>query len=276
MTETLQILLLAILQGITEFLPISSSAHLVFLQEILEKCGLSAIEETYTLGIVLHLASLLAILCYYWRPLLRLALGRDIPLLKLIIIGSLPVAIVGFGVKLFLDEFFEEKIFTNVPLVASLLWVTAGILYVGQKISMQNPHDRKNRHWRKNLKTLTAWRALGIGLAQAVAILPGISRSGSTITAGLAFGLKRNDAATFSFLLAIPAIGGAGLVEILKVAKEGVGEISIFPLFLGFFVCFIVSLLSLHLLIRLLRMRQIGIFAWYLIPMGFFMFLLGS
>ena len=134
MTETLQILLLAILQGITEFLPISSSAHLVFLQEILEKCGLSTIEETYTLGIALHLASLLAILCYYWRPLLRLALGRDIPLLKLIIWGSLPVAIVGFGVKLFLDDFFEEKIFNNVPLVACLLWVTAAVLLVGQKI----------------------------------------------------------------------------------------------------------------------------------------------
>ncbi|MDO4574699.1 MAG: undecaprenyl-diphosphate phosphatase [Planctomycetia bacterium] len=272
MTETIQLILLAVIQGVTEFLPVSSSAHLVFLNDLLERAGFPELEEGLMVGVLLHLASLSAILCYYWRPVLRLLLGRDMPLLKRILVGSIPVGIVGIVVKVFFDDAFES-LFGNVTAAAWMLLVTAIFLKAAQMLSVRDPHHFP-KWWRKNLKTLSYGRAFGIGCFQAVAVLPGISRSGSTITAGLFTGLKRNDAATFSFLLAIPAIGAAGLVEMLKLVKEGAGDVSLVSLGIAFVVCFFVSFLSLHLLIKILRTRRIGIFAWYLVPLALGMLLL--
>lgn len=271
----LQVLLLAVLQGVTEFLPVSSSGHLACLQHFMERWGAEPIQEPLMLGIVLHVASLFAILCYYWRPVLRMLRGKDWKLVKFIVVGTVPVGIIGILVKVFFDDYFETYLMGSVPFIGYMLIVTSGLLIAAQKVSQQDPHYMRERGWRKNLQTLGLWRALVIGTLQAVAILPGISRSGSTIAAGLFCGLKRNDAASFSFLLAIPAIGAAGLVECMKIVKEGTGNVPFLHLAVGFVVCFVVSLVALNILNKILKRRRIGYFAYYLIPMGMLMILLG-
>lgn len=270
----LQLILMAVLQGITEFLPISSSGHMAFLNALFARAGWEVLEEPVMLEVLLHLASLLAILCYYWRSVLRMLLGNDRHLVKLLIVGTIPVGIVGILAKVCFEEEFDALL-GSVKVTGAMMLVTAGLLIAAQQISHINP---RLMHWhrlRRNLKTLSCLRAFGIGCVQALAVLPGLSRSGSTITAGLAAGMKRQDAGTFSFLLAIPAIGAAGLVEILKLFKEGgAGNVEFLPLAVAFLVCFLVSLCALSLLIRLLRMRCIGYFAFYLIPLGLIMLFL--
>lgn len=270
----LQMILMAILQGVTEFLPISSSGHLAFLNLLFSKAGLQPLEEQLLLGIVLHFASLLAIVCFYWRHVLRLVFGRDMRLLKLLVLGTIPIGIVGVTVKLFFDAEFE-RLLGNVQVTGAMMLVTAILLLFAQKMSRRAPKEMHQRGLRRNLKTLSGLQAFGIGCVQALAILPGLSRSGSTITAGLFSGLKRQDAGTFSFLLAIPAISAASGVEFLHILKNGVPEsIGLLPLLVAFFVCFIVSLFSLVFLIRILRSRRLGFFAFYLVPVGILMLIL--
>ncbi len=266
--EYLQLILMAVLQGVTEFLPVSSSGHMAFLNALYVRVGWNPIEEQVTVEILLHLASLLAIMCYYWRPIHRMIIGNDNHLLKLILVGTVPVGIVGVLAKVFFETEFDALL-QSVPLTGTMMIVTAFLLLLAHRLSAIHPRFMHMHKLRRNLKTLSYLRAFGIGCVQACAILPGLSRSGSTITAGLCTGLKRQDAGTFSFLLAIPAIGAAGLVEILHLFKEETAEnIEFLPLFVAFVVCFIVSLCSLSLLVRLLRTRSIGWFAAYLIPMG--------
>ncbi len=270
----LQMILMAILQGITEFLPISSSGHLAFLNLLFSKAGFNPLEEPVLLEIVLHFASLLAIVCFYWRHTFRMAIGKDMRLLKLLVVGTIPIGIVGLTVKIFFESEFE-RLLGSVQVTGAMMLVTAVLLIFAQKMSRRSPREMHELGLRRNLKTLSLIRAFGIGCVQAAAVLPGLSRSGSTITAGLFSGLKRQDAGTFSFLLAIPAIGAASAVEFLKILKDGVPEsIGFLPLLVSFIVCFFVSLLSLSFLIRILRTRSLGYFAFYLVPVGILMLIL--
>lgn len=270
----LQTILMAILQGVTEFLPVSSSGHLAFLNLLFTQFGFEEIEEQILLEIILHFASLFAILCYYWRHVFRMLLGNDMHLLKMLFIGTIPVGIVGILAKVFFESEFEQLL-KSVQVTGAMMLVTSVLLLFAQKMSRRDPKEMHKLGLRRNLKTLSGLRAFGIGCVQALAVLPGLSRSGSTITAGLFSGLKRQDAGTFSFLLAIPAIGAAGGVELLKLLKDGVPEsIGTLPLLASFIVCFIVSLISLSLLVRILRTRCLGYFAIYLIPVGILMLIL--
>ncbi|MCR5165241.1 MAG: undecaprenyl-diphosphate phosphatase [Thermoguttaceae bacterium] len=270
----LQTIFMAILQGITEFLPVSSSGHMAFLNQIFARAGWGALEEPVTLEVLLHLASLMAILCYYWRPVLRMLMGNDWQLVKLLFFGTIPVGIVGILAKVFFEEEFDA-ILQNVQVTGAMMLVTAGLLILAQKLSRQDPKRMHEQKKRRNLKTLSPLRAFGIGCVQALAVLPGLSRSGSTITAGLQAGLTRQQAGSFSFLLAIPAIGAAGAVEVLKLLKNGVPSgVGVLPLSISFVVCFVVSLCSLALLVKILRTRCIGWFAVYLIPVGILMLVL--
>lgn len=272
--QYIQLIFMAVLQGVTEFLPISSSGHMAVLNAIYARVGWEPIEEQVMVEIFLHLASLLAILCYYWRPVLRMIMGNDNHLLKLILVGTIPVGIVGVAAKVFFNDAFDSLL-QSVPLTGCMMIVTAFLLILAHRLSAIDPHFMHKNHLRRNLKTLSYLRAFGIGCIQACAVLPGLSRSGSTITAGLCTGMKRQDAGTFSFLLAIPAIGAAGMVEVLKLLKGGeMGNVEILPLLTAFLVCFLVSLFSLSLLVRLLRTRSIGWFAAYLIPVGLLLLLL--
>lgn len=250
--ELLQILVLAIVQGITEFLPISSSGHLVIVEELFQNAGPTDERTQLAVNIFLHLGTLFAVLAFYWRPLLRL-LTTDRRVLGLLIVGTLPAAVVGLTIKELVPA-----LATNALLSGLMLPVTGCFLLLSVRIPAGDLDYRQ----------LTWTKALAIGTAQAVAILPGISRSGSTIVAGLCVGLRREDAATFSFLLAVPVIAGATLLETLSLLKDGMPAVSPGNLGLGVIVAFAVGLAALGWLLRWLRQGRLYLFAWWCFAVG--------
>jgi undecaprenyl-diphosphatase len=246
-----QILLLACVQGLTEFLPISSSGHLVVLSAWLAAEDPSRLEVA-DLNVVLHLGTLLSIVVFYWHRLRRLA-GEDRNLIVLLLIGTVPAVVVGLTIKLMFEHWVENA------LLAGLMLPITGLLLVWSSGKLQG---------RRECAQLTARDACLIGLSQAAAILPGLSRSGTTISAGLALGLAPRAAATFSFLLAIPAIGGAGLLTAVSLATKTEMSSPWQHLVLGGIIAFVVGLFSLSWLIRWLEQGRLWWFAWWCIPLG--------
>lgn len=255
----LDLILLAIVQGLTEFLPVSSSGHLVVTNAVLEAMGRPQLEEFLEVNIVLHLGTLLAVVVFYWRELTRL-FTEDRRVIPLLIVGTIPAAAIGFPLKAFGDEYL------NSPLLAGLLFpVTALILIWGSRCRQDEGGDR--------YQDLSYRGVLGIGCMQALALLPGISRSGSTIAGGLAAGLNRQSAGAFAFLLAVPAIGGAGAIEVVKLIKQA-GEEGVVAgaaplnLLIAAVVSFAVGWIALWQLMRFVRSGRLAVFCWYLIPLG--------
>jgi undecaprenyl-diphosphatase len=247
----LEIIILAVVQGIGEFLPISSSGHLIVVAAVFDQLG-HHLQLKFTVNIVLHVGTLAAILAVYWRRVVRLV-GEDRRVIGLLIVGSLPAAVVGIVLKTCFQDQLESALLAGClfPLTAlMLLWIA--------RCPAGNSACRQ----------LSYRGALGIGAFQALALLPGISRSGATIVAGLVTGLRREEAATFSFLLAIPAIGGAGLLEAVKLWNQPVGSESLGLLALGGSVSFAVGLLSLVWLLRWLKQGRLHYFAWWLLLVG--------
>jgi len=199
----LEVVLLAVVQGIGEFLPISSSGHVVVGLALFEWFEVP-IEEKLAVNVVLHLGTLGAILVFYWRRI-WLLLGEDRRVIWLLIVGTLPAAVFGLAAKHFCQGVLES------PLTAGLCFPLTGVLLIWS--ARRAPGELAMRE-------LSAPQALLIGVFQAAAVLPGISRSGATIVAGLGAGLKREEAAAFAFLLAIPAIGGAGVLELADLAGQ--------------------------------------------------------
>jgi undecaprenyl-diphosphatase len=238
---------LGILQGITEFLPISSSGHLVVAQKLLgfESPGVY-------LELLLHLATLLAILVFFFKDILRLFQFKG-PLrehwLFLIAIGTVPIAIVGFLFQERIELAFESATSTSIFLCVNGLILLSTFLRKGGRTRIE------------------PWQAVLIGCAQALALLPGISRSGSTIACALLLGIEGRTAFKFSFLLSLPAILGAGL---LKFSDAGGGEFAaglVFPMILAFFF----GLLALLLLRRVVLTRKFGCFGIYTLLLGAFL-----
>jgi len=246
--DYLEAVLLGIVQGIAEFLPISSSGHLVIAGELVQRFTGRTVdpESNLQLNVALHLGTLFSILAVYRRDLP--AVLRNMRLCGLIVLATVPVGIVG----LLLKDTIEEHLLN--PLAAGVcLFVTAGMLALAERTAGgETP-----------LQKLTVLQAAVVGLFQAIAILPGVSRSGSTISGGMLTGLKPEDAARFSFLIAIPAIGGA-VVLTFKSMLEGKGGDNPLPVLLaGAMVAFLVGWGSLRGLIGLIRRRQLRWFAWY-------------
>lgn len=255
----LSVLILAVAQGIAEFLPISSSGHLLVLGNWF---GLDT-EKNMTLNVILHAGTLLAIVIFYFRKLLAILLepARH-RLIGLVIVGSIPAAGVGIALKALK---LEEVIFSSSWVAAAGFLITATLLlavfHVPWKKSCNNEDvgvAAEQMSWKQ------AWL---IGCAQAIAITPGISRSCSTISVGVLSKLKKADAAEFSFLLAIPAIGGATLLELVDLLKEPAaassgGEWLVY--LVGFAVSALVGYAALAGLIAMLRRGKLGWFACYL------------
>ena len=244
-------LILAILQGITEFLPISSSGHLVVLASVL----LDDTDPNFNLtsiNVVLHLGTLLTILVFYRKRLLQL-IKSERRTIGLLVVGTLPAVIVGVPVKLFLDESLTQPL-----LAGSLFLVTGAILISTTRI----------RAGEQSLETLTYRNAMLIGIGQALAILPGLSRSGTTISVGLWLGVKRQASAEFSFLLAIPAIAGAGLLEAKDLLQTSQTTTPFTYLVLGAALAFTVGILALRWLLKWLESGRFAWFAWWCIPLG--------
>ncbi len=245
------ILILAVVQGFTEFLPISSSGHLVVLSAFIA-AGNPEHLDVADLNVVLHIGTLFSIVVFYWQRIWRL-LGVDRRVIRPLIIGTIPAVVIGLTVKIACEQLVESA------LLAGLMLPVTGLILLWALHGMKGQREYTE---------LTDREALWIGLSQAAAILPGLSRSGTTISTGLKLGLKPQAAATFSFLLAIPAIAGAGLLTTISLATKTGLTTPWQHLLIGGIVSFAVGLLALHWLINWLERGRLRLFAWWCIPLG--------
>ena len=259
--DILQGIIIGIVQGLTEFLPVSSSAHLVFIQNIL------GVESSLAFDTFLHLGSLLAVLWFFRADIIKMILswidsvkdiiqGRfrqgfyDDPYKRLawyVILATVPVGLVGLLFEDAVDSLFAGALY--VP--AFFLFVTGTILYLSQRMTSGNV----------NLKNISAKESLFMGLGQACAILPGLSRSGTTIAAGLVIGLDKEFAAKFSFILSIPAILGAFVLQVKDIGTAM--DANFLPIILGFIAAFIAGYAAIKWMLELIQKRSLDIFAYY-------------
>lgn len=262
---------LGIVQGVAEFLPISSSGHLAVLQNVFH---MQTAEEGHLFfDVLLHLGTVISILAVYWKDVVfivrdsvafvresRLAPGAprsEHPggrMLLMMFFGTLPL----FLILPFHDSL--EQLYYNTRFIGIAFILTGFILFVSDKM----PQGRKNA------RTMLVTDALLIGVAQAIATIPGISRSGSTITAGLATGQSRSHAMRYSLLMSVPAVVGANLLSLIKALKNGV-DWSYLPAYLtGTLVAMVVGYFSIILLQRLLHSGKFGKFSYYMWGVGLF------
>ena len=253
--ELLDAIILGFVQGVTEFLPISSTGHLVFAREWLQ------VDEFNGLAFdaILHFATTLAVMIYFrsdlWRLLQTLLrkLGRlpvrekDMTLLYGIVIGTIPAVLVG----LFLESFITEHLRSALLVAAVLFLASIFFLYAEWRYSVAPPHGQ-----------LTLKRAGQIGLFQVLALLPGMSRSGATIAGGMLMGLTRIEAARFSFLLAIPITLGVGTKKTLDLMAE-TGVVEWTQIAIGAAVAFITALIVIHFFLTFIRRNTLWPFIWY-------------
>jgi undecaprenyl-diphosphatase len=264
MDTVVQAVVMGIVQGLTEFLPISSSGHLILVPALLGWDD--PFLESLTFSVMLHLGTLAALLGYFWRDWLRLvpaglaslrerSIGADPDrrLAWILLASMLPAIAVG----VVLNDVIEENV-RQPGLVAILLVVGAGILWAA---------DRWGRTDRR-IADLTFPQALGIGVAQAAALFPGISRAGISIAAGRLAGLDRTNAARFSFLMATPIIAGAGAWQTLKVVGGGEVAIEPAPLAAGMVAALLSGLLAIHFLLRWLVAHRLDLFVAYRIALA--------
>ncbi len=268
----LQAILLGLVQGLTEFIPISSSAHLIIIPWLFgwEDKALTSL----TFDVALHLGTLLALLVFFardWVRLIRAGVAsiverrmgddHDRRLAWFLVVGCIPGAIVGALAESKIEQLFHEPDAPHqvsaMVAMAVIIALLGGTLFLAERLA---------RHLRR-LSQITFKDSLLIGLAQALAIFPGVSRSGSTITAGLALGLEREAAARFSFLLSAPIIAGAGLKSWWEIAKDiqtgalARSDLILFPI--GFIVAAVSGYLCIKYLLRFLQKNSTDLFVYY-------------
>jgi undecaprenyl-diphosphatase len=257
---TIQALVMGVVQGLTEFLPVSSSGHLIIVPALLG--WRDPFITSLAFSVMLHIGTLAALLIYFradWLRLVPAGLATirdrsfegdpDRRLAWLLVVATIPALLIG----VFLNDAIESR-FREVGLVALMLVVGGAILWLAER----------NGSRRLLAVDLTFPRALGIGLAQALALIPGISRSGISIAAGLFTGLNRESAARFSFLMATPVTAAAAAYEGLKVIKgEADVVVPIGPLLVGLAASFVFGMLAIAVLLRYLRTRSTDIFVAY-------------
>jgi undecaprenyl-diphosphatase len=256
----IQALVMGIVQGLTEFLPVSSSGHLIIVPYLLG--WNDPFIDSLVFSVMLHMGTLLALLIYFRADWLRLipawfasirdrslAADPDRRLAWLLLAATVPAVIAG----LLLNDLAETK-FRSPNLVAITLVIGAAILWLAERLATRS----------KSIADLGLVGAVGIGVAQAIALVPGISRSGISISAGLYFGLTRESAARFSFLMATPITAGAGLFEVRKIVTGEAGvDVSMGPLVVGMVAALIAGLIAIAGLLRFLRTNSTTVFVVY-------------
>ena len=255
--DLLEALVLGIIQGITEWLPVSSSGHLVIGQELL---GLPA-GENLLFDLMVHMGTVLAVCTYFRKELWRICAAllsrrekRDEQLTQLrllgfmILLGTVPIAITGLIFSDSVDEAF------TIELVGAALMVNAVVLVVAERVGI-----------RAGKRSVRAVDALVIGIFQAIAVLPGISRSGFTISGGMFRGVERETAATFAFLLSVPALLGAFVYGVYALDEQS-ADLPI--LFAGAASAFVVGLLSIDYLLKAVRSGKLWVFGAYCLLLG--------
>jgi undecaprenyl-diphosphatase len=232
-------LVLGILQGFTEFLPVSSSGHLVLVQSLIP--GFS--QPGVLFDVCLHFGTLFAVLFFFKEKLFKLSFKY----ILYIIVATIPAVIVGF----FLKDYIHS-LFSSVEVVGVALIVTGLLNYLTYK----HKEEKKSLDYKKSIF---------VGLMQAFAIIPGVSRSGSTIFAGVKSGLSSEDAAEFSFLISVPAIIGANILEIYSNWGE---KINYIPYIIGFIAAFVSGIFAIKLVLKFLEEKKFKIFAFYCLALG--------
>ncbi len=253
-----EIIVLAIVQGVTEFLPVSSSGHLVIVAALMADGDVEKL-DVGDVNICLHGGTLLSIVVFYWHRIWKL-LSTDRALIAPLGIATVPAVVIGLSIKL-----SGADAMLSSPLLAGCLLPVTGLILLWAS---------RNANGKDECGNLSYKHAALIGASQALAILPGLSRSGTTISTGLRLGLAPTSAATFSFLMAIPVIGGACLLEMVKLSRDvsltpALGETSrLVNLGIGAAVSYTVGLASLWLLVKWLERGRFQYFAAWCIPVG--------
>ncbi|MFA5020956.1 MAG: undecaprenyl-diphosphatase UppP [Patescibacteria group bacterium] len=247
------------IQGLTEFIPVSSTAHLVIFHDLL---GFN-LPDNLAFDAILHLGTFFALLAFFWREVWNLIKGFFASLTNwnlkndfnqrlawLILIGSIPAVIAGFLLNDLIDQYLHNGRLAIIVIAVALILV-ALLFWLAEKYAKQID----------GLKELTWQKSLLVGLAQALALIPGVSRSGLTIIAGLGQKLKREEAAKFSFLLSMPIIFGAGAKSLLQVGFDQ--NINWLLLACGFLSALIFGYLAVRFLLKYLNSHSLSAFAWY-------------
>lgn len=254
--------ILGIIQGVTEFLPISSSGHLVLSEAVL---GMT--DKSISFEIWLHLGTLAAVVVYFFKDLVGLVASpfrssqihgviRQRRLILALVIGTIPAAVLGLLFKSDIEAAFGS------PKLTSVMLGVTGLILLATMFA------------RSADKSMNTGRALVVGFAQALAMLPGISRSGSTIAAGMFLGVDPGFSAEFSFLLAVPAIGGAFLLDLLSMPEAFLAGDVLFHYIVGMTTSFLFGLASISILLRIIRRGKFQYFGYYCIIAGVVSFLL--
>lgn len=268
----LQAIILGMIQGLTEFIPISSSAHLIIVPWLLN--WTDPMLNSLPFDVSLHVGTLVAVIAYFYKDLWRLFLAglaslkerkigddQDRKLAWMLVIGSIPGAIIGVLAEGAIEDLFhapgEFPGMTAMLVMGMIIALLGALLFVADRFG----------HQKRGLEKASFKDALLIGVAQAMAIFPGVSRSGATISAGLGLGLKREDAARFSFLLSTPIILGGGLkslVDILQMAQEGASMAdSLGVIAGGVLAAGIAGFFCIKYLLRFLQKHSTDVFAYY-------------
>jgi undecaprenyl-diphosphatase len=265
----IQALVLGVVQGLTEFLPVSSSGHLIIVPYLFG--WTDPFITSLAFSVMLHMATLLALLIYFradWLRLIPAGLAairdrslqddQDRRLAWLLVVATIPAVLAGIA----LNDFIESRV-REAQLVAVMLVIGAGILWIADRTSTRS----------KDVAEVTFPAALGIGVAQAFALIPGISRAGISISAGLFLGLTREAAARFSFLMATPVIAGAGIWEARKLLTGEAGvAVAVGPLVIGLVAALVSGLFAISALLRFLRSNSMTVFVVYRIALAALVF----
>jgi undecaprenyl-diphosphatase len=271
----LEAIVLGIIQGLTEFLPISSTGHLTVAGKFMNLISAEHPEQWTAFIAIIQLGTLLAVLIYFWKDIISIIkdffqdnLIRRVKYSEqkinsklgwLIIVGTIPVVIIGLAFK----DAIEGALTKNLYVIAISLIALALILALAEKVAK----------FKKDLENITIIDSIVIGIAQALALIPGSSRSGTTITAGLFVGLKRETAARFSFLMSIPAVFASGVLQLYE-AIAFVDNAMILNLFVATIVSGISGYLAIDFLLKYLRKNSTFLFVYYRIALGLIILIL--
>lgn len=253
-------ILLGIVEGVTEFIPVSSTGHLILAAELF---GYDA-ETWKVFNVVIQLGAILAVVVQYWRTFWAVGMGllrmerMSLIFLRNILLGFLPSAVIGLALKDYID------ILLGSPVVVGWALILGGIAILGiERIAKPGPAS--------GVAQLPARQALGVGLVQCISMVPGVSRSGATIMGALAMGIERRTAAEFSFFLAIPTMLGASTLELLDnrgTLMAGSATVGWTEIAVGFFVSFVVALAVIRMFVAYVSRAGFTPFAWYRIAAG--------
>ena len=266
----IEAIILGVVQGVTEFLPVSSSGHLALTQFLMGTPD----DQIFFLTVMLHIGTLFSVLVVYWTDLYQMTLeffkmcwdiirGKGLgldniyrKLALLIIVGSIPTALMGILLK----DIFSE-VYTSQRVIGFALLITGTLLWTSENLTI----FKKNR---KGIKEMSWLNAVIVGVFQGLAITPGMSRSGSTISGALFQGINKEAATRYSFLLSFPVIAGASLLEAREAMEYGMGDVSLNMLLLGIFVSFLSGVFAIRTLIRMISRGKLYYFSYYTWTLG--------